>query len=79
MDTTRTCLCGCEQTTGKRSNYKPGHDARHSATIAQLIVENPRRRAALLGTLPSDALRAKAERSADRARAKAAKTEEVAA
>lgn len=73
MDTTNTCLCGCGKTIGKKANYRPGHDARHFAAVAREIAANPRRRAALLGTLPSPALRAKAERAAERLTTKTAK------
>lgn len=66
MSTTGNCLCQCGETTSKKANYKPGHDARHFATVAREIAANPRRRASLLGTLPSPALRAKAERAAER-------------
>lgn len=77
METTNTCLCGCGDTTGKKANYRPGHDARHFAAVAREIAANPRRRAPLLGTLPSPALRAKAEHAAERLTIKTAK--EVAA
>lgn len=66
MSTTGNCLCQCGETTSKKANYRPGHDARHFATIAREIAANPRRRASLLDTLPSPALRAKAERAAER-------------
>jgi hypothetical protein len=58
--------------------YRPGHDARHAGAVARAITENPKQAKALLATLPSDALRAKAQRAADRQTAKA-KTEEEAA
>ena len=61
-----TCLCKCGEATSKKANYRPGHDARHFATVAREIAANPRRRASLLGALPSPALRAKAERDAER-------------
>lgn len=61
-----TCLCKCGEATSKKANYRPGHDARHFATVAREIAANPRRRASLLGALPSPALRAKAERAAER-------------
>lgn len=66
MSTTGKCLCQCGEATSKKANYKPGHDARHFAAVAREIAANPRRRASLLGTLPSPALRAKAERAAER-------------
>lgn len=66
MSATGNCLCQCGESTSKKANYKPGHDARHFATVARKIAANPRRRTSLLGTLPSPALRAKAERAAER-------------
>ncbi|MGW9168705.1 hypothetical protein [Agromyces sp. NPDC055658] len=80
---TAECLCGCGGTVSTKANYKPGHDARHAGTVARAIVENPKQAKALLATLPSDALRAKAERAVARATApkpepKAATEEEAA-
>lgn len=77
MSTNKNCICGCGQVTSVRANYKPGHDARHASDVAQQIADNPRRKTALLHTLPSPALRAKAERAAERLTAKTPK--EVAA
>ncbi len=62
--TERKCLCGCAQTVGKNSNYKPGHDARHASNIAKAVHDTDNRE--LLKTLPSVALRAKAQRKIDR-------------
>lgn len=58
------CRCGCTQTVGKNSNYKPGHDARHASAVAQAAHDTGNRD--LLKTLPSAALRAKAQRKIDR-------------
>lgn len=66
MSATGNCLCQCGETTNKKANYRPGHDARHFTAVAREIAANPRRRTSLLGTLPSPALRVKAERAAER-------------
>lgn len=37
---TRLCLCGCGSAlNGKKSQYRPGHDARHAGNIARILVE----------------------------------------
>lgn len=55
------CRCGCEKTTsGDRTLYRPGHDARHASQIARAILADPGQRDVLLGALPSAALREKA-------------------
>lgn len=59
---TKTCRCGCGESVGKKSQYKPGHDARHAGMVARAIRETPTRREELFATLGSDALRAKAAR-----------------
>lgn len=38
--TTRRCNCGCgEATSSTKTQYKPGHDARHASAVARRIVE----------------------------------------
>lgn len=59
----RLCLCGCGSPTGL--NYRPGHDARHASIVGRQLAATgddltSAQRDALLLTLPSDALRAKA-------------------
>ena len=58
---TGTCFCGCSGSTTHW--YAQGHDARHASAIATMIADGGDR-AALLAELPSDALRAQAERIA---------------
>lgn len=71
------CLCGCGEATGKKSNYRPGHDARHAGQVGRAIAAEfgtpgfDRRE--LLKALPSEALRDKAEAIAEKATAKANK------
>lgn len=71
---TGKCLCGCGENTAK-SNYRPGHDARHAGNIAREIAANYATpgfdRRTLLAALPSDALKAKAEAMAERLTTKA--------
>ncbi|NEE01200.1 hypothetical protein [Phytoactinopolyspora halotolerans] len=56
-----TCRCGCgEATSGSRALYRAGHDARHASQVARAIVADPGKRAILLESLPSAALRDKA-------------------
>lgn len=64
------CKCGCGTPVGRKSNYKPGHDARHAGNVARQIADNPGERDMLLATLPSDKLRVKARDMADRLLAK---------
>lgn len=69
------CLCGCGEATGK-SNYRPGHDARHAGQVGRDIAVNYALgkiydRRDLLAALPSDALKAKAEGIAEKAIEKA--------
>jgi hypothetical protein len=65
------CLCGCGDLvlTMGRSLYKPGHDARHAGNLGRLVAESGDD--SLLASLPTPALRAKAETVANNARAKA--------
>jgi len=65
----RTCGCGCGEQVGRKATYRPGHDARHASAVARQVAdldphgaEAAREVAALLDSLGSDALRAKAGR-----------------
>ncbi len=71
---TGTCRCGCGENVAK-SNYRPGHDARHAGNVARAIaadgsIETTSSKA-LLDALPSDALKQKATDMANRLIAKA--------
>ena len=55
-----TCLCGCGETAGRGSSYRPGHDARHASRIGRAMAAAGAEAPTLLAELPSDALRAKA-------------------
>lgn len=68
----RTCGCGCDEQVGRKATYRPGHDARHASAVArQVAALDPHRDDArpeldrLLGSLGSDALRAKTGRMLD--------------
>lgn len=64
------CMCGCEfPVTNRKRNYKPGHDARHAGRIAREVAAGGLR--SLIGELPTQPLRNKAEAMADRLIAKA--------
>ena len=76
--TAPTCTCGCGEQISPTAAYRPGHDARHAGFVARAIAADPKEAKTLLLALPSPALRAKAQRAADRLAAKAA-TEESAA
>lgn len=71
------CLCGCGEPTGKKSNYRPGHDARHAGEVGRAIAAEFNTpgfdRRTLLDALPSDLLKAKAEAIAEKAIEKAQK------
>lgn len=72
--TTRRCECGCnEATSSSRTMYKPGHDARHASQVAKRIAATTdvAERNALLETLPTQHLQAKALAQATRAEHKA--------
>jgi len=62
------CLCGCGSSA--RLQYRPGHDARHAGQVARelstaAVSLTPKEREAILRSLPSDALRAKALKIAE--------------
>lgn len=60
------CKCGCGE--GVRSNYRPGHDARHIAFLFTEITEGRMLARRAPSLLPTDALRNKlARRLADHA------------
>lgn len=65
-----TCACTCGEQVGPKAMYRPGHDARHAGAVARAIAADPKQTKALLATLPSDALRAKAQRAVERLTAK---------
>lgn len=66
------CRCGCKSPIGRKSTYKPGHDARHAGQVARDIAAttDPQRAELMLASLGSDALRQKAINMADRLQAK---------
>lgn len=70
------CGCGCGENVPPKSNYRPGHDARHAGAIGRQIAshyvtgEPLYDRRDYLDLLPSDSLKAKAERVAETAIAK---------
>lgn len=76
--TTRYCNCGCgEATSSSKTNYKPGHDARHVGIVARDIASSAQpffERVTSDEDLPSEKLRAKAHAMAERLLAKATKT-----
>lgn len=69
------CLCGCGENVPAKSNYRPGHDARHAGEIGRALgamaqpsdsdVER------MIADLPSDRLKEKAVNIAMKQRAKA--------
>lgn len=80
-NSTGKCLCGCGENVAK-SNYRPGHDARHAGQVARSIAGSkvtPVQATKALSVLPSSALRLKASAMADRLREKASSTESKAA
>lgn len=68
------CNCGCKENVPSTSFYRPGHDARHAGAVAREIAANYTTkgfdRRTLLKALPSDALRDKAEKIAEKATAR---------
>lgn len=75
--TKTACHCGCGEQIGPKATYRPGHDARHAGMVARDIAADPKQEKTLLLALPSPALRAKAQRAAARATAKAAEKAEA--
>ncbi|MGY1751162.1 hypothetical protein [Modestobacter sp. SYSU DS0511] len=55
-----SCRCGCGEQVGRRSNYRPGHDARHASQIGRAMIAAGAEDPVLLAELPSEALREKA-------------------
>lgn len=83
-----TCACGtCHEQVGPKAIYRPGHDARHVATLLQALVNSyadgqPVTKTTIHGLskqLPSEPLRAKFHRAAERLVAKHAEAEAKAA
>lgn len=69
----RTCRCGCgHEVQGKKSIYRPGHDARHAGRVARLTLDRPtdEHEFDLIEALPSAALRTKAMMMHERLAAK---------
>lgn len=66
------CRCGCKSPIGRKSTYKPGHDARHAGDVARALAgtKDPQAGEIMLASLGSDALRQKATAMADRITAK---------
>lgn len=62
-----SCLCGCGGVTNRNRNYRPGHDARHAGNVGRAVAAAaPADRKALLDALPTDALKAKALKVAEK-------------
>lgn len=74
---TQACRCGCGQPVGLGATYHPGHDARHAAAVGRALVAAGHADPDLLSTLPSPALRAKAEAMLTRRRTSAPQEAEV--
>lgn len=74
---TRRCNCGCgEATSTSKTQYKPGHDARHASAVARRIVEGHLTGSAAeaeLANLGSEKLHHKAAAMVERLLAKANK------
>jgi hypothetical protein len=73
----RECRCGCgEQVASAKSEYRPGHDARHAGIVARDIASSSVQyfeRVTADSDLGSDALREKAHKMAERLILKARK------
>lgn len=58
------CGCGCGAMANIGRQYRPGHDARHAGQVGRIIAENaeitPEQEGALIASLPTPALQAKA-------------------
>lgn len=66
------CRCGCGSMIPGKSNYKPGHDARHAGQVARAMsAVSSDSWESLLDTLPSEPLQRKALGMAERLVAKA--------
>lgn len=73
--TGNTCRCGCGEAIGTKSQYRPGHDARHAGIVARDIAASAHEgheRTTADSDLGSEALVRKAHAMADRLTAKAA-------
>lgn len=69
--TTRRCNCGCgEATSSSKTQYKPGHDARHAGMVARAMaaakINGDTTYTPALSELPSPKLQAKAQAMAKR-------------
>ena len=74
-DTDGTCRCGCGEAVGAKSQYRPGHDARHAAAVAVDIASSALpyyERVTADSDLGSEALVRKAHAQAERLVAKQA-------
>ncbi|WP_147262046.1 DUF429 domain-containing protein [Blastococcus sp. TF02A-26] len=60
------CRCGCHEQVSPGARYRPGHDARHASQVGRAMIAAGAEDPALLATLPSEALRAKARAMLDR-------------
>lgn len=70
------CLCGCGENVPSKSNYRPGHDARHAGQIGKALAAMAFDNMAgdkMLADLPSDRLKDKALNIAQKQREKATK------
>lgn len=83
-----TCACGtCHEQVGPKATFRPGHDARAVSVLLQALVNSyadgqPVTKATINGLakqLPSEPLRAKFQRAAERLVAKHAEAEAKAA
>ena len=76
--TGNTCCCGCGEAIGTKSQYRPGHDARHAGRAARRLSQGRTEGLpadqlnAIVEALPTQALRLKALAMAHRLDAKAA-------
>lgn len=62
------CLCGCGEATSRKSNYRPGHDARHVSQVvravrALAVPSSPADIDDLIDSLPTEKLQVKAMRA----------------
>ncbi len=72
-----SCLCGCGENVPSKSNYRPGHDARHAGAVGKALAAMAEPSKAdtdkMLADLPSDRLKDKARNIAAKQREKATK------